>query len=374
MAKIMLIVPYAKYYVHFLEDWLYSLRSDGHEVIAVSPDGPSGEVRDGIAYRRTPLRNTGRNPVYDTYCIYRLVKLLREERPDMLCCYSLKPNLYGTLAAAMAGISYIYLFVTGVGYVFASSALAGKLLRLPVARWYGWAIRRCSRVFFENGDDAALFAELGMPLAGKAVMVNGSGVNLDKFAAPFRTAPPQTTFLLAARLLADKGITDYVQAAAILRRRYPGAVFQLLGPPDRNPAAIPLERVQAWAEAGDVHYLGETEDVRPFLRGATVFVLPSYREGTPKTVLEAMAMGLPIVTTDAPGCRETVEHGVNGWLVPVRDVEALAEAMERFLVDGGLAVRMGEASRRIAMTKFDVLQVHRTVKRAMGIMEREAGQ
>ncbi|WP_379138560.1 glycosyltransferase family 4 protein [Paenibacillus sp. sgz500958] len=369
MAKIMFLVPYSKYYVNFLEDQLRSLKAEGHELIAVAPDYPSGKELKalGITFKRTPMTNTGINPFDDIVSLYKLVALLRQEKPDVLCCYSIKPNLYGSLAAKYTKIGKVYLFVTGLGYMFTATSLKRSLLYPFVKRLYSFAIKHCSRVFFENPDDRELFGNLGMPLKDKAILLNGLGVNLRKF-RPRNSSIRKPVFLLVARLLKDKGIMEFAQAAKILKGKYPEAVFQLLGPFDRNPSAIAKETVMEWVSKGYIEYLGETKDVRPYLHRAKAFVLPSYyREGIPKSILEAMAVGLPIITTDWPGCRETVEHGVNGLLVIPGNSAALAEAMEPFIYDRLLGNRMGLMSRKIAVDRFDVNQVNAVIKEAMGL-------
>jgi glycosyltransferase involved in cell wall biosynthesis len=190
---------------------------------------------------------------------------------------------------------------------------------------------------------------------------------LDRFQVqPLPRAP---VFLLVARLIADKGIREYCEAARILRRRHPEARFLLVGGPDRNPASIPITEVARWHSNGDIEYLGELEDVRPALARSLVYVLPSYREGTPRTVLEAMAAGRAIITADSPGCRETVIEGENGFLVPVKSVDSLVEAMGRFIQDPALAVRMGARSREIVVEKYEVHKVNAVMLRAIGITD-----
>ncbi|OMF38099.1 hypothetical protein BK133_02910 [Paenibacillus sp. FSL H8-0548] len=361
----MLIVPYSKYYKHFQADFLKALVADGHELIAVAPDGHDNLFIEGITYKRTLMNNTGTNLFYDLYGLYKLITLLKKERPDIVCCYSLKPNLYGSIAAKVSCVKQVNLFVTGVGYIFTAKTIKSTILYPFIKCLYSFALHHSSKVFFENKDDAELFNRI-QPLKDKAVLVNGTGVNLHRF-QPGQTTKQTIVFLLTARMLKDKGIVEFVEAAKVIKAKYPETVFQLLGPFDRNPSAIAEDTIRGWENSGYIEYLGETDDVRPYLRQATVFVLPSYREGTPKSVLEAMAMGLPIITTDAPGCRETVIQGMNGFLVPPRDVTSLANAMEPFIYNKGLAKKMGIMSREIAVEKYDVEKVNHRIKEAMGI-------
>jgi glycosyltransferase involved in cell wall biosynthesis len=219
---------------------------------------------------------------------------------------------------------------------------------------------------FQNPDDRNLFVASGLvPSTLPVTLINGSGVDLAAYSpCPL---PDEPVFLLIARLLADKGLREYQRAARRLKARYPRARFLLAGDLDPNPLSISAEELAKWRADGAIEYLGRLEDVRPAYAAALVYVLPSYREGTPRTVLEAMAMGRPIVTTDAPGCRETVVDGVNGFLVPVRDDAALETALERFILDPSLADRMGRESLAIAREKYDVHKVNAVIMAAMNL-------
>ena len=259
-----------------------------------------------------------------------------------------------------------YALVTGLGYAFTVGGGAMRsAVRAILMSLYRIAFRRATKVFFQNPDDAALFRELGLlPPALPVVVVNGSGVDLRMFTpAPFPEGPQH--FMLIARMLSAKGIREYVAAATRIRQVHPGARFHLVGGIDSNPDAIPADEVERWNAAGHVIWHGEVSDVRAYLAACHVYVLPSYREGTPRSVLEAMAMGRPIVTTDAPGCRETVIEGENGFLVPPGAVEPLITAMERFINDPGLIERMGRRSREIAESKFDVDKINAEMLREM---------
>jgi glycosyltransferase involved in cell wall biosynthesis len=230
---------------------------------------------------------------------------------------------------------------------------------------YRFALRHNTIVFFLNRDDIKYFRESRL-VDNNAVQLDGEGVDPLLY-KPVDATVKQTTFLLIARLIRDKGIREFVQAAAILKNRHPKAIFQILGPFDSNPTAMTPEQISAWQASGSIEYLGEAKDVRPYIANSSVDVLPSYREGLPRTVLEAMAMGRPIITTDAPGCRETVTDGENGFLVPVKDVEALAAAMEKFILQPELIKKMGERSREIVEEKYDVHKVNARIQQHMGL-------
>ncbi|MNI28313.1 N,N'-diacetylbacillosaminyl-diphospho-undecaprenol alpha-1,3-N-acetylgalactosaminyltransferase [compost metagenome] len=372
MAKIIFIVPYAKYYLNFSWDLIESLVQDGHSVIAVAPDSVAEGtlVAVGVKFIKVPIKNTGLNPLYDVISIFHLARIIRNEHPDIVSCYSIKPVLYGSLAARIVRRRRVFLTVTGLGYVFTGSTWKQRVLTPFVKTLYRLAFKYCESAFFENSDDLHLFLRLGLIQQDKAKIVNGSGVNLDKFAmAPNSSVRPKTpiTFILVARMIKDKGIYEYIEAARILKTKYAHVSIQLLGPFDHNPTSISKAQVTEWMNEGVIRYLGETTDVRPYLRSSDVFVLPSYREGTPKSVLEAMAMGLPIVTTDTPGCRETVIHGRNGFMVPVKNSKALAEAMEQFILNPHMVDIMGACSREIAEHKYNVFKVNALIRSTMRI-------
>jgi glycosyltransferase involved in cell wall biosynthesis len=236
-----------------------------------------------------------------------------------------------------------------------------------VNQLYRLAFAVCELIFLQNEDDVAHFVNARLLPARKVCRVNGTGVDLRYFSQ----SPPMTqvplTFLLMGRLLREKGIYEYVEAARIVRARNKEVSFVLLGGVDPNPGGLSIEDVQRWVDDGVIHWGGHVNDVRRWIAQCSVYVLPSYREGIPRSSQEAMAMGRPIITTDAVGCRETVVHGVNGFLVPVRDAHALAAAMHRFIEDPTLVVTMGCASRRMAEQSFDVDKINTVMLRAMGL-------
>jgi len=252
--------------------------------------------------------------------------------------------------------------IEGLGYAFVEggvpSSLKRRLLRTGLKHLYRLALARAHKVFFLNPDDLSLFTEEGLVIPSKAVLLGGIGVDLEEWSpAPPHLAP--MTFTLIARLLREKGVREFVEAARRVKARHPEVRFLLIGPLDTNPGAIGEAEVRRWVEEGLLEWVPWTDDVRPYLRRTSVYVLPSYyREGVPRSTQEAMAMARPVITTDAPGCRETVVHGVNGFLVPPRNAEALAEAMEEFVREPGLIERMGQESRRLAEERFEMRKVN----------------
>lgn len=369
--KILVLGSYDRSLVMFRGELLRALVVRGHEVVACAPR-LTPEVRTALAdwevrSRSVALARTGTNPLADVRTMLRLRILMRDERPDVLLAYTVKPIVYGVLAARKAGVERIFSLVTGLGHTFqVGSGLHHHLVSSVVRRLYGLAMDASNTVFFQNPDDLGEFRASGLLRAPtRAVVVNGSGVDLAHYApAPL---PQEPSFLLIARLLGEKGVREYVDAARVVRRRNPLARFRLAGWIDSNPSAIRSDELQAWVSEGVIEYLGTLDDVRPAISAASTFVLPSYREGTPRTVLEAMAMGRAIITTDTPGCRETVISGENGFLVPPRDVDALASAMSDLLEHPERIPEMGARSRSIAEERYDVHAVNRVILEAMGL-------
>jgi len=326
------------------------------EVYALAPDYDD-ETRkkvEQLGAKSVPYRlsRTGLNPFRDTWDFLSLIFTLRKIKPDVTFSYTIKPVIYGTLAAWILGIPRRFAMIPGLGYAFTVPEERDEWKRRVVRRiaqfLYKLALRKTTKVFFQNPHDLNEFVQKGIVHPEKAFLSGPTGVDLQAFPpVPPVTAP--ITFLLAARLLREKGIREFVEAARQIKAKYPDTRFVLLGGLDTNPGAISREEVEGWVKEGLIEWPEHVADVRPYLAQASVFVLPSYyREGVPRSIQEAMAMGRPIITTDAPGCRETVIPGVNGFLVPVRDVDALVSAMERFIKEPELIERMGKESRRIA--------------------------
>jgi glycosyltransferase involved in cell wall biosynthesis len=313
-----------------------------------------------------PMLRTGTNPLADLKTLWALWRLMRRVRPDYVMGHTIKPVIYGSLAAWLAGVPRRFALVTGLGYAFQGEGQRGRLQAL-VQRLYAMAMSRVEKVFFQNPDDEALFRQLGVLAASTpSCVVNGSGVDVGSFTV-VPLPPGVTRFLLMARLLGDKGVREYAKAARRIRAMHPSVQCALVGWIDSNPNAITQAELDAWVSDGSIEFLGRLADVRPAITDCSVYVLPSYREGTPRTVLEAMAVGRAIITTDAPGCRETVVDGDNGFLVPVRSVDALEQAMLKFINDPTLAARMGQRARQVVEDKYDVHKVNAVILQEMGI-------
>jgi glycosyltransferase involved in cell wall biosynthesis len=351
-----------------------ALVARGITVLALAPDYDETSRAAVRALGAEPIDSSmcrsGTNPLRDLLDLFRLARQLRGLRLDISFAYFIKPVIYGTLAARRAGIARRFAMIEGAGYVFTEEehpSLRRRLLRGFVTRLYRLGLAQAHKVFLLNRDDRELFVGERMVEAGKVEMLNGIGLDLEHF----RTAPlpgPPACFVLVARLLREKGVYDYVDAARLVKAKHSAARFLLLGSVDLNPGSVREAEVRAWVDEGVIEWPGQVSDVRQWIAQAGVFVLPSYyREGLPRSTQEAMAMGRAIITTNAPGCRETVEDGVNGFAVPVRDPQALAAAMLRFVEHPELIDPMGRASRRMAESRFDVHEINARILACMGL-------
>lgn len=379
MAKVMIALNAAWNLVNFRKGLIRGLVAEGHEVVAVAP--PDEYVlqlnEPGCRYVPLHMDNKGTHPGRDLLLLWRFYRLLRRERPDVLLSYTIKPNIYGSLAAHALGIPVIN-NIPGLGAAFIRETWLTRVVRML----YRLALGRSTRVFFHNEDDRNLFVDGGMVSANVTDRIPGSGINLQRFSIMAMDSAALASslkngreggrirFLLIARMLWDKGVGEYVEAARQIRRHYPEAEFGLLGFLDvQNPTAISRQQMQDWVDEGVVNYLGVTDDVRPHIAAADCVVLPSYREGTPRTLLEAAAMARPIITTDAVGCREVVEDGVNGLLCKVQSVGDLTEKLRRMIsLSPERRLEMGRRGREKVVREFDeqividkYLQVIRTV-------------
>lgn len=362
-VRILILASYAPSLINFRGALLEELVAIGWDVVAAAPD-MAPELRErldamGVRSCETPLARSGMNPLADFAYWRSLVALFLRERPDVMLAYTAKPVIWGTLAARAARIQRTVAMITGLGYAFTAPEQPNwkhRLASLAAGLLYKFALPRADHVFFQNPDDRDLFQEKGFtPSPSQVSVIAGSGVDLSLY--PASDSPRRPVFLMLARLLKAKGVREYAHAARALKRKYPQAEFRLGGTFDPSPDGLSKDELDT-AIASGLTYLGPLEDVRPALAACSVYVLPSYREGTPRSVLEALATGRAVVTTDAPGCRETVTDGVNGFLVPPRDTSVLEHAMERFILEPQLIQTMGRASLELARTKYDVRAVN----------------
>ena len=354
MSHRLLIVANTSWYLfNFRSGLINSLLAREFEVSILAPkDEFSVKLeKAGCRYRHLEMDNMSLNPISDLIMKKRLIKIYREISPDLILHYTIKPVLYGSIAAAKLGIPFIN-NITGLGTAF----INGNWVTWVVKQLYRFSQKKAAHIFFQNGEDHDLFQKENLiPENLPYEVIPGTGIDTEHFSAkPYPNLNP-ASFLLIARLIWDKGVAEFVEAARKIKPEFSDVRFQLLGFLDvKNRKAISRQQVQDWQEEGVIEYLGDTEDVRPFIEKASCVVLPSYREGFPRTLLEAAAMARPIIATDVTGCREIVVNGKNGFLCKVRDSENLAKKMKAFL---HLSLKdkegMGLQGREIIKDKFD---------------------
>lgn len=355
--------------VNFRGALLKSLGDKVEQVIALASGASADEVvlieKVADKYVDYPVARNGLNPLMDLRTLWSLKRIFTAEKPEIVLAYTIKPIIWGGLAARLSGVPNFFALVTGLGFAFQSGGKLKNILVRVVSFLYKFALKNAKGVIFQNVDNMNTFISLGIVTKEKCHIVNGSGVDLTHFSVEPLPANPK--FLLIARLLADKGIREYCKAAALVKQQYPNVEFHLVGPEDPSPNAISVNELQQWINEGVLNYHGAASDVRPFIKNCSIFVLPSYHEGMPRTVLEAMAMGRPILTTNVPGCRDTVVDGVNGWLVEKANVEQLAERMMWFIQHPEAWKKMGVDAHKMAIDKFDVNKVNGEIIGILGV-------
>jgi len=359
--KILLFANTDWYLYNFRRSLAEALKEAGHEVLLVAPAGPYSEKlrSKGFRFVAAPMERRSLNPMRELSLLFWLRRLIRRERLSLVHGFTLKCAVYGSLASRLEGKAARVASVAGLGYVFINNELRARILRPLVRTLLRVALGGDKiRLILQNSDDIESFKQVRLLDPAVVRLIQGSGVNCQRFiplGKDERTDSGETLrVVLAARLLWDKGLAEYIAAAREIRGKGLPIEFFLVGAPDPgNPASVTEKQVRAWAEEGVIEWLGHRDDMPDLLQTVDIAVLPSYREGLPKGLIEAAACGLPIVTTDVPGCREVVTDGVDGLLVPVRDVVALSDAIERLCRDEDLRGRLGAAARKKALLRFD---------------------
>lgn len=366
--KILVIASYTPSIINFRGDLIKYMINLGHEVIATAPEtGYENDIEKlGAKFVCISLNRAGTNPLRDLIYLLSLINLINKEKPDIVLGYTTKPIIYGSIAARLVGTREIISMVTGFSYVVENQNLRLRLIR-NIIKWLNkLGFSCCSKAVFQNPDDMKECIDSILVQKDKCMLVNGSGVNMNKY--EFAPIVAENTFLMIGRLLKDKGVIEYLDAACIVKKKYPNAKFILLGPFDINPNSLCYESIKSYVDDNIVDYVGEQGDVRPYILNCSVKVLPSYHEGVPRSVLEAMAIGRPIITTDAPGCRETVVDGVNGFLVPVKNSNELADKMIWMIEHPEDVRKMGLESHKICSEKFDVRKVNQRMIEIMNLL------
>ncbi len=368
--RVLVVGSFAPSLIGFRGPLIEAMVKCGHCVVAAAPsiDLATAEMLRSLGAKplEIPLSNVSLNPLALLRSVRAMRQVICEQRPDVILAYTIKPVIVAALAGGAERVEMIVSLITGAGYAFTGGREPKRVVsRAAASLLYRLALKQSNVIVFQNPDDESLFRRLGLVPAGRSThIVNGSGVDLDHYSsAPL---PDCAAFLMIARLLKDKGIREFAEAAKRLKAAHPEVPVALVGDFDASPDSLRREELDELVCCG-IDYKGHLSDVRPAIAACSVYVLPSYREGMPRSVLEAMAMGRAIVTTDAPGCRETVRNGENGFLVRPRDPKALFEAMIRFVDEPLLARRMGEKSRRFAEAKYDVRDVNARLLRYAGL-------
>lgn len=369
----MIIGSSSKSLIHFRLDMMIAFSKLGLQVVACCPQDEDFEkVRTILRQHHINLlpvvmNNTEMNPYKDIKSFISLYRTIKQVNPGYILLYTIKPVIYGSLAAKLGGVETIVSMMSGLGHFYTVENFTTRTMRKIMNALYKLAFLANKGVLFQNPDDLDLFKKLGLIKRVKTKLIAGSGVNLQTF--PESPLPPLDpfTFLFIGRLLETKGIKEFCKAAHLIKTRYPNTHFHILGGLHSNPGRIEQSDLSNLLEDSGVQYLGEQESSLSAIQQSHVVVLPSYREGVPKALLEALAVGRPIITTDVPGCRETVIDQKNGFLVPARDIQALADAMEKLIQNPHDLTSMGKESRKLAESRFDVCQVNQQIIEFLGL-------
>lgn len=365
--KILVVSAKNKTVFNFRGDLIKDMIAHGNEVYVT---GPNKDFLDDVMdlgikrFIEVPSVKDNTSVKNDLNYLKLLKAAVKDVQPDIVFSYNIKPVIYGSMAARAGKVPHIYAMVTGLGRVYASGGLKTKVIRMITKVLYINAFKACDKVIFQNGDDVRELVSNRYLPQSKTVIVNGSGVNMERFR---RTEiPEKPVFLMVSRIIKEKGVLEFCEAARELKKTHPEASCVLLGGFDASIGALKPEDIQSYVEDGSIELPGEVKDPVSFYESASVFVLPSYyREGLPRTILEAQACGRPIITTDWTGCRESVEDGVNGYLVPIKDSKALAEKM-RALCNHKMAQQMGSAAYRICSEKYEVGIINKQMRDTIG--------
>lgn len=371
--KLLYLVNDCNYFISHRLPVALACHKQGYEVHVAGPLSPSESkiLGYGLHYHRIDLGRRGLNPLHELPTLVAIYRLYRSLRPDLVHHVAVKAVLFGSVVSRLARVPAVVNALTGLGYVFISNSLKARLLRFFVMRGYklGFGHPGC-RVLFQNGDDADLFVLAGVARRNQVTVIRGSGVDINHY-VPKAGELGDPLVVLPSRMLWDKGVGEFVAAAEALKGRGVRARFVLVGDTyAANPASIPGEKLQQWKKQGNVEWWGHCNDMQEIFRQAHIICLPSYREGLPKALIEAAACGRAIVTTDVPGCREVVQDGMNGYLVPVKDSDSLAEKLQQLIERPELRYEMGIRGRELAVSEF---AVERVIERTLHCYEELLG-
>lgn len=367
--KFLLIGPKTDAVVNFRGDLICDIKKKGYDVVVVVPEDNNKEFfkKNGVKVRLVGLKKNSLS-LFNAMGYYKnLRKIIEEENPDKVFSFTIKSVIFGSIAAKRANVEEIYSLICGLGMLFCSDTLKTRMLRVVGCKLYKRALKFNKKVIFQNQDDIDEFVGRGLVERDKCELVDGSGVNLKKFARN-KIPTDYVEFLMVSRVLKEKGVMEYFKAAKIVKEKYPDVKFVYIGAIDKNKNAINVDALKSYIKAGVVECVPETKTVEKYVAKCSVFVLPSYyREGIPRTILEALAMGRPVLTTNTPGCRETVVEGENGFFVKVKRVADLAEKMEWMIEHKSDLQKMGDKSYQMCLDRFTIDKIDKRMLEIMGV-------
>lgn len=366
--KILIIAPKTRSLINFRGDLIKSISDKNNEVIAIGPESGFDKELENIGARfiQIKLRKTSTTIFDNLKYLKDLTKVIKKENPDRIFTYTIKPVIFGSIAGKKARVKEIYSMVTGLGYVYAEDSFKARILRIICGIGYKLAFKYNTKVIFQNKDDKEEFIRRGYLKEEKCEVVDGSGVNMERFKR--NELPKENVFLMVSRILKLKGVKEYFEAAKIVKEKYPETEFLYVGAENKTQSALKLDELKEYIDNGIVNYCGETSDVPSYIRKCSIFVLPSYyREGIPRTLLEALAMGRPIITTETVGCKETVINGENGLFTPIKDSNALAEKMIYMIEHREKLKEMSDKSYEYCKQRFDVNIINKKMLEIMNI-------
>ena len=366
--KIVVVSPKNKTLFNFRGDLIKEMIKEGHEVLAIGPNQDYIEdvLNLGVKFQEIPFSKDNTSVVNDLKYFFNLKKILKKEKPDVVFSYNIKPVIYGSLAAYFSGVNKIYAMIAGAGRVYGENSFKIKVIRIITGILYKLAFKCCDKVIFQNKDDLKEFVVREYLPLNKTNHVGGSGVNMKKFKRI--NLPKEPIFIMISRIIKEKGVLEYLEAAKEVNKIHPEARFILLGGYDKSLGAINSQELSSYIENDYVKYLGEVKSVISILEKARIFVLPTYyREGLPRTILEAMSMGKPIITTNWNGCRDAVKNGVNGLLVEPKNINDLVKKMNYMIENPKEVEKMSENSYSICKNKYDVKIINDIMINIMGL-------
>lgn len=365
MKKILITTVLTEAFYKSRQELILELLKIGYEVILVGPENDP-KVKEifntpKVTYYQTNIERTGLNFFQDIKTIMSIIQIIKKEKPTITYSFGgAKAVIYTAIASDFCKVRKKYSMVNGLGSIYRGTGIKNRIVKFIMNILFRYSLKRVDGVLFQNRDDLNVFSELKLVNINRTLIVNGSGVNLSKF--PYSEPTTKNlTFLFVGRLLKDKGIYEFIELAKKFKNSPKDIKFVIVGGFDTNPTSVKEHEMNKWVKEGLVKYVGKVNNVVDYYKNCSVFILPSYHEGTPRTSLEAMAVGRPIITTDAPGCRETVINGKNGFMVPIRDVDSLIDKVEYFIDNPNMVKVMGLESHHLAKDKYDVKKVNHSI-------------